>query len=46
VTLPAGSVPAGDYVDAMSGESVSVAGAIVMSELGFRVLVPASSPCR
>ena len=45
VTLPSGSVPAGDYVDAMSGESVSATGAIPMKPLGFRVLIPASSSC-
>ena len=46
VTLPEGSVPAGAYVDALSGESVDPAGAIPMKALGFRILVPASSGCR
>jgi glycosidase len=46
VTLPKGNVPAGAYVDAMSGESVDPAGAIPMKALEFRVLVPASSTCR
>jgi glycosidase len=46
VTLPPGSVPAGAYVDALSGESVDVTGAIAMKALGFRVLVPAASGCR
>jgi glycosidase len=46
VTLPNDRVPAGAFVDAMSGESVDLAGAIPMKALEFRVLVPASSGCR
>lgn len=46
VTLPAGSVPAGEYVDALSGESVDPAGAMAMKALNFRVIVPAGSGCR
>jgi glycosidase len=48
VSIPGGVVPAGMYVDAMSGTSVSLTGAaaVPMEPMSFRILVPAGSPCR
>jgi glycosidase len=46
VTLPVGAVPAGAYVDAISGEAVDPTGPVSMKPLEFRVILPASSACR
>ena len=47
VPIPGGVVPAGPYVDAISGKSVNLAGptAVALDPVSFRILVPASSPC-
>lgn len=48
VTIPGGIVPSGPWVDAISGEAISLeAGtAVPLDPLSFRILVPASSGCR
>jgi glycosidase len=47
VTLPGGVVPAGAWVDAVSGEAVTLSGAaqIPLDPLTFKILVLSTSPC-
>lgn len=47
LTVPGGVVPPGDYVDALSGEPITLAGAdaISIDPLTAKILVPKSSPC-
>ena len=47
VTVPGGIVPAGSWVDAISGAAITLAGdtAVPLAPLSFRILVPASSAC-
>jgi hypothetical protein len=50
-TLSGGELPAGSYVDVLSGEQISVGGAGVgatftVDSLSARVLVSATDPCR
>jgi glycosidase len=48
VTIPGGVVPGGAWVDAVTGAPFTLDGAatIPLDPLSFRILVPASSPCR
>ncbi|MFT3767239.1 MAG: alpha-amylase family glycosyl hydrolase [Minicystis sp.] len=47
IAVPGGVVPPGDYVDALSGEAVTLAGgdAIPIDPLTAKILVPSTSPC-
>lgn len=47
IPIPAGTVPAGAYLDAVSGEAVEIAPGmpVPMPPLSFRVLLPQESPC-
>jgi glycosidase len=48
VTLPGGVVPAGAYVDALTGAAVTLAGgdSIPLDPMTVKLLIPSSSPCR
>jgi glycosidase len=48
ISIPGGVVPAGAWVDALSGAQVTLDGPTMVSlaPLSFEILVPASSPCR
>jgi hypothetical protein len=48
ISVPGGIVPPGDYVDALSGEPVTLSGGDLVSidPLTAKILVPAKSPCR
>jgi glycosidase len=47
ITVPGGVVPPGAYVDALSGEGVTLSGgdAIPIEPLTAKILIPSSSPC-
>jgi glycosidase len=47
IAIPGGVVPPGDYVDALSGEPIHLAGgdAVPIDSLSAKILVPANSPC-
>lgn len=47
IPIPGGVVPAGDYVDALTGEPVALGGGntVDMKPLSAKILVPAESPC-
>jgi len=47
VTIPAGAVPVGDWVDFVTGETlgISAGGSVPLENLSFRVLLRAGSPC-
>jgi hypothetical protein len=46
--VPGGIVPAGDWVDAVTGAPLALGGAttVPLDPLSFKILVPSSSPCR
>jgi len=48
VDVPGGVVPPGDWIDAISGAPIALAGptTVALDPLSFKILVPASSPCR
>jgi glycosidase len=48
IAIPGGLVPPGEYVDAISGTTVSLSGyaEVPVAPLSFEILIPAGSPCR
>jgi glycosidase len=48
INLPGGVVPPGEWIDALAGQSITIAGAasIPLAPLSAKLLVRSSSPCR